>query len=219
MSALLLTNYYLVYKSLWMYILIALGAAGIILGFGGDAMHQFIPLLTMLLIAMPALEVIKQEGKSGYDKFVITFPIRRSQVVRSHYLFYFLVILLGALLITGIFTGYSLLTEASFGETGVQIGLAVCLIFVMGSFVYPLLYLLGPEKSDGILIIAAGIALVSSFGIEKLLVSLISKQTTIVNFEYIDTNVLFISGALFIGIILFILSFFFSVAIYSRKEF
>ncbi len=35
-------------------------------------MHRFVAMLIILLIAMPALEIIKYEGKSGYDKYVLT---------------------------------------------------------------------------------------------------------------------------------------------------
>ncbi|GIO23388.1 hypothetical protein J11TS1_19690 [Oceanobacillus sp. J11TS1] len=100
-----------------------------------------------------------------------------------------------------------------------QIAMASCLILTMGSIVYPLLYLLGSEKSDGILIAATGIVLVSSFGIEKLLNYLIYEQTLLSVFGNIDTSVLLVAGTLLIGITIFVTSFIFSITIYNRKEF
>lgn len=58
--------------------------------FGDASMHRFVAMLIILLIAMPALEIIKYEGKSGYDKYVLTLPVTRNNIVQSHYLFYFL---------------------------------------------------------------------------------------------------------------------------------
>lgn len=42
-----------------------------------------------LFAAIPALEVIKYESKSGYEKYVLTLPVTRSNIVQSHYFFYF----------------------------------------------------------------------------------------------------------------------------------
>ncbi len=87
MNALLLTSYYLVYRSLFMYIGISIFVAALVLGFGQESMHPFIVLLTLLLVSIPAMEVIKHESKSGYDKFVLTMPINRAHIVFGHYLF------------------------------------------------------------------------------------------------------------------------------------
>lgn len=88
MNALLLTSYYLVYRSLFMYIGISIFVAALVLGFGQESMHPFIVLLTLLLVSIPAMEVIKHESKSGYDKFVLTMPINRAHIVFGHYLFF-----------------------------------------------------------------------------------------------------------------------------------
>ncbi len=52
-------------------------------------MNRLVSMLSILLVVMPALDVIKYEGKSGYDKYVLTLPVNRRHIVQSHYLFYF----------------------------------------------------------------------------------------------------------------------------------
>ena len=52
-------------------------------------MYRLIATFIILFAAIPALEVIKYESKSGYEKYVLTLPVTRNNIVQSHYLFYF----------------------------------------------------------------------------------------------------------------------------------
>ena len=111
MNALLLTNYYLVYRSLFMYAGIAFLASALILHFGDASLQPLAAMLAILFLVMPALEVIKHEGKSGYDKFVLTLPVTRKKVISSHYMFYLLVVLMGTLLSISVFYLYGFITS------------------------------------------------------------------------------------------------------------
>ena len=89
MKGLLLTNYYLIHRSFLTYTALAIVISAVIFYFADPSFYRIIAMLIILLMAMPALEVIKLESKTGYDKYVLTLPISRKNVVQSHYIFTF----------------------------------------------------------------------------------------------------------------------------------
>ncbi len=44
-------------------------------------MHRFVAMLIILFVVMPALEVIKYESKSGYDRYVLTLLRSAEQIL------------------------------------------------------------------------------------------------------------------------------------------
>jgi len=212
---LVLTNYYLVYRSLLAYIGIAILVSGLIFYFGEPSMHRFVAMLTILLSSMPALEVIKYEGKSGYDKYVLTLPVSRRNVVQSHYLFYLLVVMIGTLLSFGLFYGYGQMLDAPIEGVFKTVMIGTFIVLFAGAIAYPLLYVFGPEKSDAISIGGAVGGLFVTFGLQSLIADLIEQQP----FSHINPSISAPIAYIIVGLVLYILSFFVSVFIYHRKEF
>lgn len=217
MKGLLLTNYYLVYRSFFAYTGLAILVCGIIFYFGDDSMHRFVAMLTILFVAMPALEVIKYEGKSGYDKYVLTLPVSRRDIVQSHYFFYFLVVVIGAFISCGIFYVYGLVSDTSFDGIFNIVSFGTFIVLFAGAIVYPLLYILGPEKSDVIVIGGSMGGLFATFGLQSLVGYLI-KQLPLSNLN-IDTSFYVPIIYIIFGAIIYIISFFIAVFIYHKKEF
>ncbi|WP_345719751.1 ABC-2 transporter permease [Bacillus velezensis] len=60
-----------------------------------------------LFVVMPALEVIKYESKSGYDRYVLTLPVSRTNMFKATMSF-ILIVVIGAVISYGIFLVYSL---------------------------------------------------------------------------------------------------------------
>ncbi|AIC93055.1 ABC-2 transporter permease [Shouchella lehensis] len=218
MNALLLTSYYLVYRSLFMYVGISIFVAALVLGFGQESMHPFVVLLTLLLVSIPAMEVIKHESKSGYDKFVLTMPVNRAHIVFGHYLFYLAVLAIGIVITTVTFFVYFIVVEESYMQLLVQIAPSIMLVLLIGALIFPLLYLLGPEKSDGVLIVAAGAAILVSFLMERVVSNLVFERLA---FNEAETSSMVVYSLTFvlIGLILYILSFLIALSVYKRKEF
>lgn len=214
MTGLLLTSYYLVYRSSLVYTGLAILLSGVILSFGDTSMHRLVAMLNILLMVMSALDVIKFEGKSGYDKYVLTFPVSRKNIVQSHYLFYFLVVIYGVLLSYGVFYVYDLISDTSVDYSEILFGTFAVLL--TGAINFPLYYIFGPEKSESITIGSVGGAILVTMASQNL-VGFIAKQISLSNSN--DPSQYGPIIYLVLGVIVYILSLFFAVFIYRKKEF
>ncbi|MFB5252878.1 ABC-2 transporter permease [Bacillus cereus] len=216
MRGLLLTNYYLVYRTFFTFMGIAILGAGFVFYFGDASMYRLIATFIILFAAIPALEVIKYESKSGYEKYVLTLPVTRSNIVQSHYFFYFLVVIIGTLLSYGIFYVYGLVSDTPIDD-GIfkSVSLGTFIILNAGAIAYPLLYVFGAEKSDAITIGGACGGLVTYFGLQSVIGYLI-EQFPISN---LNSSVYVSILYTIFGVTLYIFSFFISVFIYRKKEF
>ncbi|MDI6535030.1 ABC-2 transporter permease (plasmid) [Bacillus mycoides] len=216
MRGLLLTSYYLIYRTFLMFMGVAILGAGLVFYFGDASMYNLIAVCTILFAAIPALEVVKHESKSGYDKYVLTLPVTRGNIVQSHYFFYFLVVIIGTLLSCGIFYVHGLISGTTIDDSifkGVSLGIFI--ILNAGAISYPLLYVFGAEKSDAITIGSACGGLLAYFGLQGVIGYLI-EQLPLSNLS----PALYISILYTIlGVIIYILSFFISILIYHKKEF
>ncbi|MDR2994534.1 MAG: ABC-2 transporter permease [Bacillus cereus] len=216
MRGLLLTNYYLVYRTFFMFMGIAILGAGFIFYFGDASMYRLIATFIILFAAIPALEVIKHESKSGYEKYVLTLPVTRSNIVQSHYFFYFSVVIIGTLLSYGIFYVHGLVSDTPIDDSIFKsVSLGAFIILNAGAISYPLLYVFGAEKSDAITIGGACGGLITYFGLQSVIGYLI-EQFPISNLN----SSLYVSILYMIfGVIIYIFSFVISVFIYRKKEF
>ncbi|EJR65280.1 hypothetical protein IIO_01464 [Bacillus cereus VD115] len=216
MRGLLLTNYYLVYRTFFMFMGIAILGAGFVFYFGDASMYRLIATFIILFAAIPALEVIKYESKSGYEKYALTLPVTRSNIVQSHYFFYFSVVIIGTLLSYGVFYVYDLVSDTPIDD-GIfkSVSLGTFIILNAGAIAYPLLYIFGAEKSDAITIGGACGGLVTYFGLQSVIGYLVEQ------FPISNLNLSVYVSILYtiFGVILYIFSFFISVFIYRKKEF
>ena len=106
-------------------------------------MYRLIATFIILFAAIPALEVIKYESKSGYEKYVLTLPVTRNNIVQSHYLFYFIVVIIGTLLSYSIFYVHASVSGTPIDD-GIfkSVSLGTFIILNAGAIAYPLLYVL-----------------------------------------------------------------------------
>lgn len=184
----------------------------------GDAsMHRFVAMLIILFVVMPALEVIKYESKSGYDRYVLTLPVSRTNIVQSHYFFYLLIVVIGAVISYGIFLVYSLGSDEPIDGIFNIVSFGTFIVLFAGAIVYPLLYMIGPEKSDAIVIGGAMGGLFATFGLQSV-VGYAAEQVPL-SFLHINPSLYVPIIYLMIGVILYIISFFIAAAIYHKKEF
>ncbi|WP_010529327.1 ABC-2 transporter permease [Lentibacillus jeotgali] len=210
MKGLLLTNYYLVYRSILAYIGLAILVSGVILYFAGAMVSGIAALLIILLMTLPSLEVIKTESKSGYDKYVLTLPVSRKNIVQSHYIFYFSVVIIGAFLSYGVIYAYDLFSDTPVDGIFNTVSIGFFIVLFAGAMIYPLLYIFGAEKSDAIVLGGGFVGLFVHFGVRYLL-----NQFTL----SIDPSLYISLVYIILGIIIYILSYFIAVFIYNRKEF
>ncbi|KZD27177.1 putative membrane protein [Bacillus cereus] len=216
MKGLLLTNYYLVYRTFFMFMGIAILGSGFVFYFGNASMYRLIATFIILFAAIPALEVIKYESKSGYEKYILTLPVTRNNIVQSHYLFYFLVVIIGTLLSYGIFYVHGLVSGTPIDDDIFKsVSLGTFIILNAGAIAYPLLYVFGAEKSDAITIGGACGGLVTYFGLQSVIGYLIE----LFPISNLNSSVYVSILYTIFGVIIYIFSFFISVFIYRKKEF
>lgn len=193
---------------------LALLISGILLFFAGSLVSGIAALLIMLLMTLPPLEIMKIESKSGYDKYVHTLPVSRKKIVQSHYTFYLIVAILGALLSFGFVFVYHLLSDSSVMGIFNIIAAGIFIVLFAGALIYPLLYIFGAEKSDAIVLSGGIVGLIIFFGLRSLMKDFVEQLSIQFN-PYIFLSIIFI----LLGFIIFILSYFVAVNIYHKKEF
>ncbi|MCM3133512.1 ABC-2 transporter permease [Paenibacillus polysaccharolyticus] len=213
MKGLLMTSYYLVYRSSFWYTGLAILLSVIILTYADASMHRLVAMLNILLMVMTALDVIKFEGKSGYDKYVLTLPVSRGRIVQSHYLFYFLVVIYGVLLSFGIFYIYSLVSGTEINNMFHAVFFGTFAVLITGGINFPLYYIFGSEKSDSITLGSVGGAILITIVTQ----SFVGGLATSIDANNPDPFVPIIY--LLFGLIVYIISLLFSILIYQKKEF
>ncbi|GAB1794961.1 hypothetical protein PMEGAS228_14790 [Priestia megaterium] len=168
-------------------------------------------------MAMPALEVIKLESKTGYDKYVLTLPISRKNVVQSHYIFYFLIVVSGTILSYGVFSMYSLISQSAVEDIINIVSFGTFIVFFAGALAYPLLYVFGAEKSDGIVL---------GGGMGGLFVAIALQGVVGYLVEILAASSLPVASSLHVpilytlfGMVMYIASYFIALPIYRKREF
>ncbi len=217
MKGLILTNYYLVYRSIFAYTGLAILVSGILLYFGDSSMHSIGAIFIILFMTMPVTEVIKIGARSGYDKYVLTLPVSRATIVQSHYLFYFYIVIIGALLSYSIFYVYDLVSITSIDGIFRIVSIASFIVLFAGALIFPLLFILGSEKSDAI-VIGSGMGGFFATIVLQGLVGYLIELLPLSNLN-IDTSIYVGFIYLIFGAIIYIISYFIAVFIYYKKEF
>ncbi|WP_027964918.1 ABC-2 transporter permease [Halalkalibacillus halophilus] len=217
MKGLMLNQYYSVEKSILSYVPLALLAATILIFFENPVSQRLAAFIPVILMATTALEVLKHESKSGWNKYVLTLPVKRSSVVNSHYLFFAALTLTGLLIacIAFLLAQYVLNLDPSMGYMYAVMNI-LGITFTLGFIAYPLTYLLGTEKAEFVIMIGGGAGLglffLSAYIYEEFLMTLETLQR-------FNPDFLFSASFMVINAVLFILSYIVSIQIYKRKEF
>lgn len=208
MKGLLLNQYYAVEKSFWWHVLIGLVAATCLMLFSNPMLQRLAGFLPLLLLSTSAFEVLKHEAKSGWNKYVLTLPIKRDRVVQSHYLFFITLVFIGLIISTlAYYMAQLLFGIESSGYVYAVLNIAG-IAFTMGFVIYPLTYLMGTEKAEVVAMIGAGAG-----------IGLFFLSALIYDFLPINEDWLFSISFMLMTFILFIISYIVSIQVYKRKEF
>lgn len=175
---------------------------------------SFLSGFIILLCTMMVITTISYDHLAKWDKYALTMPITRKEIVLSKYVIFIVFSISGAI-IGNIFTlvgGYFIksinVVEAMIGSVSI---LAVDLI--LGSIILPLLYKFGPEKARLLIIlvtlIPTGLIMLGSQLFKNLGLSAPSVD--------VIKNLIFAIPVL--AIICVIISYFVSLKIYSKKDF
>ncbi|MGP4074718.1 ABC-2 transporter permease [Halobacillus sp. K22] len=217
MKGLLLNQYYTVEKTIINYIPLALLLTTILIFFDNSKVQRLAAFLPIILMASSSLEVLKREAKSGWNQYVLTLPVKRQNVVQSHYIFFILLTITGLLIAC---IGYALALFIGGQPPGNAYGHSLMSIigitFTMGFTAYPLTYALGTEKAE----LVAGISAGAGLGLYFLSASLFEFLIMPIQaFQGFNSDLLFSLSFMVITLLLFVLSYMISIQIYKRKEF
>lgn len=211
MKGLLANNFYSTQENIRLSLIIALVVAFIAL-FLKDA--SFIPMIIAIQIFVFATNLgasLKMDAASKWNKFEITLPVTRRNIITAKYISFLFLILLGVAtsLITVAFQGLWGELNSKMIISGYGYGLQ--LSFSTIAIVYPLILKLGAEKSEPLIFVAAGLSLGMRLLVWYLLY--LSDKTIYFRSSIVD----YVSLAL--ALVMFVLSYFLSVQIHRKKEF
>lgn len=218
MKGLIYTNFCLIRRVILVYMLIGVGVAVLMLNIIGSEALSLSIVMVCLVIITPVWEAIKVEALSGYNKYALTFPVTRRTVIQSYYVFFFLIVMIGVILFVGILYVQELFSMISIDSSLYRsITLAILAMLTMGGIIFPLIFMLGEEKSDFILFLSLGfMALVVNLvrvGVEHLI-----EQSPLLKFN-LDLLIHVPFVYILISILIFLLSYVTSLAIYHKKQF
>ncbi len=196
MKGLLLKDFYIVKDSLLalllVYITVSVGMSFLV------SPWVFI-IIAAVMLSMMSASTITSDKTSQWDKFAVTLPVKKEQVVSSKYMMY------AVLCLTGMVIGVILSScialfkgEFHFGEMlpYILVGLMVCL--VSASVSIPLNFIFKEEKM-------ASVSMILSYSVTAVIFILVVLMLN----QFIDVKSNFIlvcAGGAIIGIILFFLS-------------
>ncbi len=217
MKGLIRNNFYSMEDSLKLTsainIMMAIGVS--VLGIFNSFARSWIAIVILLQMGSYAVQVastLQRDVSSQWNKFEITMPVRRKDVVKAKYICFILNGVLGiaAALLTVII---SQLLQIDINVEKVFLGITfgIVITFALPALMYPLLLIFGVDKTEMVL------------SISVILISILFVGSSVI-FNYIMpdlsvySNLVFRCSIIVISIILFIISYMFSVILYKKKE-
>ncbi|WP_347090836.1 ABC-2 transporter permease [Staphylococcus ureilyticus] len=216
MKGLLLSSYYLTRRSIWGYLILAIIVSIIVVLFANNNGERFSLMIILLLASLPSLEMIKKENASNYDKYLLTLPIKRLDIVMNHYIYYLLAITLGILVSFVYWITYTFF----FNVQDIQfyfssLGSILFIVIVAGAITFPSLYIMGHSKSDVIIIASGMIGLLLNIILQGFFSVILPK----INILNIHDDLLASFMYLLLSLLIYLISFYISRVIYEKKDF
>lgn len=217
MKGLIRNNFYSMEDSLKLTsainIMMAIGVS--VLGIFNSFARSWIAIVILLQMGSYAVQVastLQKDVSSQWNKFEITMPVRRKDVVKAKYICFILNGVLGiaAALLTVIISQL-LQIDINVEKVFLSITFGIVIIFALPALMYPLLLIFGVDKTEMVL------------SISVILISILFVGSSVI-FNYIMpdlsvySNLVFRCSIIVISIILFIISYMFSVISYKKKE-
>lgn len=147
----------------------------------------------------------------------LLFQLAEKNVVQSHYVFYFLIVVIGTILSYGVFSMYSLISKSAVENIVNIVSFGTFIVLFAGALAYPLLYVFGAEKSDGIVL---------GGGMGGLFVAIALQGVVGYIVEMLAASGLPIASSLHVpilytlfGMVMYIASYFIALSIYRKREF
>lgn len=159
MKGLLLNEFYSAVGNIKLFLFIALAAAISLIVTGSPTAQELFVYITITALSVNAVVSFRKDAVSKWDKYEITMPVQRKDIVRSKYLSYLFWLLFGTLLALTVTILAVIIhkTAACLPGTGAlpsMFNLGIGISLLTGALFYPLSYRFGIDKSETILIIS-----------------------------------------------------------------
>lgn len=212
MGGLLVKEYYTLRRYLKQYIVLFIffGVLSIYL----DSAIYFQAMVTMSM-CMLVFTGMSYDAAAGWDKFVLTMPVSRKDVVLSKYVSC-VIYAASAIVVSTIFSIF-INNIHPMEDVGLGLMLTVaatlfCLIFIIYSILLPMIFKLGVEKTRILMIAVIMIPVFAILGTAEYMPEYV--------LDFIEQHaVIFGAAGVIMSVLIYCISYFISVGIFSKKEF
>lgn len=205
MRGLILKDLYNLKKHSTIYIILLIFY--LIIGISNENFSMFSSMMAIIAAILP-ITAMAYDEKSKWDRYALTMPVSRPDIVASKYILG-LIFLLLAFLISMLFN--IIIFKIDFIESLLANSVSLSVGIVIISFIFPIMFKYGVEKGRLLMMLV----LFAPTGIIVLL-SKIGLNPEVINKEIIE-KLLYLFPIL--AIVLLILSYLVSLSIYRKKEF
>lgn len=216
MKGLIRNNFYNVEGSLKATILI-----GIIAMIATAVLGMYFPYSTVLLSALTggilggfgalAGTAMQKDGASKWNKFELTMPVSRGDVIKARYISFLLYILIGIFMAAlSVLLFYAVTGSVSIERLSYGLAFGISFAMAIPTFMTPLILIFGTDKNEVLLMVSVII------GISLFFCSSVILSPFLRNFS--NPDLVFRSGYMIFSSVLFAASYLLSVLLYKRKE-
>lgn len=211
MKSLLIKEFYNIKDTMKTNILIMLVLSIFSVLKNGSAAIMPITVIGMSTLIVPSM---RAEKEKDWNKFELTMPINRREIVASKYILYLLLCLMGLILgaIVNV-CGMVFSQLSSFDNIDIYLYISMIIALVSGSVLIPLVYKLGVDKSETLSLVCYSIPIAILVG---LLLYLKERIHTLETISHLRIWLILILVAMFV---IFFISGVISYKIYKKKQF
>ncbi|HGM3525922.1 TPA: ABC-2 transporter permease [Clostridioides difficile] len=194
------------------FILLFIIMFGFMSSLGDGNVNNFIGVIIVLCTTM-IVSTFSYDDLNKWDSYVLTMPINRNDIVLSKYLTMLIFGFIGVLvsLIVSVTIGYfknTLILNETLLINALILSISVC----FGSLILPLIYKFGTERARLLMILCFLVPTLALLVFKSILENISSP----ISIEIILNTLVY--SLPFVAILLFVISYFISSKIYSKKE-
>lgn len=215
MKGLLRNHYYKILSGLRILLIFILLAGALILLFGGgeDLLTVF---LCLSVIAFPFISsiAVRKSGDGKWDQYILSLPVRRYEIVKSVFITQLITILIGSAISMALFlTSFAIHGFMFYRYVDVLLlfSSAIGTSLIMNAIFLPISYLDSSDRIEAVSIISLIIAVAAMTALITVINIFLEKPSNI-------QLAVFGVGILILSYAAFVLSYFLTVGIYSKKD-
>ena len=215
MKGLLRNHYYKILSGLRILLIFILLAGALILLFGGgeDLLTAF---LCLSVIAFPFISsiAVRKSGGGKWDQYILSLPVRRYEIVKSVFITQLITILIGSAISMALFlTSFAIHGFMFYRYVDVLLlfSSAIGTSLIMNAIFLPISYLDSSDRIEAVSIISLIIAVAAMTALITVINIFLEKPS---NMQLAVFGV----GILILSYAAFVLSYFLTVGIYSKKD-